>query len=76
MCLVDVALKILDAGSPGDLETLFATAWAIWFNRNQVVHEAKCIPHSQIWNLVMRTQEDYKNAVLYNHVQQLAPDVG
>ena len=76
MCLVDLALKILDSGSPGDLETLFATAWAIWFNRNQVVHEAKCIPHSQIWNLAMRTQEDYKNAVLYNHVKQLAPDVG
>ena len=55
MCLVDVALKILDAGSPGDLETLFATAWAIWFNRNQVVHEAKCSPHSQIWNLAMRS---------------------
>ena len=50
-CLVDLALKILDVGSPRDLETLFATAWAIWFNRNQVVHEAKCSPHSQIWNL-------------------------
>ena len=24
----------------------------------------------------MRTQEDYKNAILYNHVKQLAPDVG
>ena len=34
LCLVDVALKILDAGSPGDLEILFTTAWAIWFNRN------------------------------------------
>ena len=73
---MDVALKILDAGSPGDLEILFATAWAIWFNRNQVVHEAKCSPHSLIWNLAKRTREDYKNAALYNYVQQLAPDVG
>ena len=76
MCLVDLALKILDAGSPRDLETLFATTRAICFNRNQVVHEAKCSPHSQIWNLAVCTQEDYKNAILYNHVKQQARDVG
>ena len=59
-----------------DLENLFVTAWAIWFNRNQVVHESKSRPHSQIWNLAVRTQEDYKNTVLYCQVQQEAPDVG
>ena len=73
---MDLALKILDVGSPLDLETLFVTTWAIWFNRNQEVHEAKCSPHSQIWNLAVHTQEDYKNAILYNHVKQQAPDVG
>ncbi|XP_075670128.1 uncharacterized protein LOC142639875 [Castanea sativa] len=31
LCLLDLALKILDAGSSADLETLFATAWAIWW---------------------------------------------
>ena len=41
-----------------------------------MVHEAKCSPHSQIWNLAKRTREDYKNAVLHNYVQQLTPDVG
>ena len=69
MCLVDLALKILDARSPLDLETFFVTAWAIWFNRNQAVHEAKCSPHSHIWNLAVRTQEDYKNAILYSHLK-------
>ena len=73
---MDLTLKILDVGSPLDLETLFVTTWAIWFNRNQEVHEAKCSPHSQIWNLAVHTQEDYKNAILYNHVKQQAPDVG
>ncbi|XP_030930791.1 uncharacterized protein LOC115956606 [Quercus lobata] len=72
-----IYLEILDAGSPNDLETLFVTAWAIWFNRNQVVHESKSSPHSQIWNLARRTQEDYKNAVLFCRAQQQqAPDVG
>ena len=75
-CYVDLALEILDAGSPNDLETLFVIAWAIWFNRNQVVHESKSSPHSQIWNLAVCTQEDYKNTVLYCRVQQQAPDVG
>ena len=70
-CFVDLAVEILDAGSPNDLETLFVTAWAIWFNKNQVVHE------SQIWNLARHTQEDYKNAVLFCRAQQQqAPDVG
>ena len=41
-----------------------------------MVHEAKCSPHSLIWNLAKRTREDYKIAALYNYVQQLAPDVG
>ena len=42
-----------------------------------MVHESKSSPHSQIWNLARRTQEDYKNAVLYCRAQQQqAPDVG
>ena len=76
ICLVDLALKILDASTPLDLEILFAIAWSIWFNRNQVVHDSNGNLSYQIWNLVLRTQEDYKNAILYNHVKQQAPDVG
>ena len=76
ICLMDLALKILDAGTPLDLEILFATTWSIWFNRNQVVHDSNGIPSSQIWNFALRTQEDYKNAIVYNHVKQQSLDVG
>ena len=62
---VDLALEILDAGFPNDLETLFVTAWAVWYNRNQVVHESICSPHFQIWNLAVRTHVDFKNAALF-----------
>ena len=73
---VDLALEILDAGSPNDLETLFVTAWAVSYNRNQVVHESMCSPHFQIWNLEVRTQMDFKNAALFCMVQQqLGSDV-
>ena len=74
---VDLALEILDAGFPNDLETLFVTVWAVWYNRNQVVHESMCSPHFQIWNLAVRTQVDFKNAALFCMVQQqLGSNVG
>ena len=74
---VDLALEILDAGSPVDLETLFVTAWAVWYNRNQVVHESICSPYFQIWNLAFRTQVDFKNVALFCMFQQQhSSDVG
>ena len=73
---VDLALEILDAGTPLDLETLFAIAWSIWYNWNQVVHESSGIPSSQIWNFARCAQEDYKGAVAYSHLRQQPPDVG
>nr|POE46443.1 hypothetical protein CFP56_41690 [Quercus suber] len=62
---VDVALQILDAGTHHDLETLFATAWSIWYNRNQVIHE-----------YAQRTQNDYKGAMIVNQLRQQPPEVG
>ena len=40
--IFDVALEILAQGIAMDLETYFVTAWSIWYNRNQVVHELVC----------------------------------
>ncbi|KAL0001346.1 hypothetical protein SO802_015127 [Lithocarpus litseifolius] len=37
--LVDIALDIIEKGSPLDLELFFAVAWSIWWNRNQAIHE-------------------------------------
>lgn len=41
---VDVAILILNAGTPHDLETFFATAWSIWYNRNQAFHDSQYLP--------------------------------
>ena len=35
-----------------------------------MVHESKSSPHSQIWNLAVRTQADYENGAQYCMVQQ------
>ena len=74
--LVDLALEILDAGTPQDLETFFATAWSVWHNRNKVVHESDGSSPSQIWNIARRTHEDYRDAVACCILKQQPPDVG
>ena len=39
MDIVDIALKVMKYGTPSDLECFFLVAWAIWQNRNTIVHE-------------------------------------
>ena len=73
---MDLALKILDAGTPQDLETLFAIAWSIWYNRNKVLYESSGFPTSQIWNFARCAQEDYKGVVAYSILKQQPLDVG
>ena len=41
--LVDVALHILQAGTPNDLEVFFITAWSVWYSINQAIHEGQCL---------------------------------
>ena len=38
----DSALEIIAAGTSTDSETFFVAAWAIWYNRNQIVFEYTC----------------------------------
>ena len=39
MDIVDIAMEVLKFGTPSDLEFFFVVAWAIWHNRNTIVHE-------------------------------------
>ena len=38
---VDVALGLFYAGTNRDMEIMAVTTWAIWYNRNQCVHEGE-----------------------------------
>ena len=40
MDISDLAMEILHQGTQKDLEKIFEVAWRIWYNRNQVLHEA------------------------------------
>lgn len=51
------------AGTPNDLEVFFIIACLVWYSRNQVVHEGKCLPSSQIWGYAQRLLGDYNGAM-------------
>ncbi|XP_030923348.1 uncharacterized protein LOC115950262 [Quercus lobata] len=40
MDIIDITLKIVESGTSHDLKVFFGVAWAIWYNRNKIVHEA------------------------------------
>ncbi|KAK9984226.1 hypothetical protein SO802_033751 [Lithocarpus litseifolius] len=60
---IDLAMFILSHHSQQDLEFFFGIAWAIWYNRNKVVHEDNCLSHQQVWQLAKSVVEDFNNVV-------------
>ena len=57
----DIALELLNFGTVQDLEVLFSTAQFIWYNRNQVIHEANFSTTLQIWESAQRLVQDFIN---------------
>lgn len=57
----DIALELLNFGTVQDLEVLFSTAWFIWYNGNQVIHEANFSPALRIWESAQRLVQDFIN---------------
>lgn len=58
----DVALKNLNDGAAQDLETFFATSWAIQYSRNQKVFENVRHSADQIWCYTNTIRWEYKEA--------------
>lgn len=61
----DIALRLLSAGTARDLKVLVVTAWAIWYNRNQWVHEAEKRKACQIREFTSGLLQDYKEATKF-----------
>ena len=45
-----------------DLELFLTVAWAIWFNRNRVIHNDMCSSPSQVWQMEKNLIEDFNDA--------------
>lgn len=56
---LDSIIYILSHATLQDLELFFATAWAIWFNRNRLVHEGCGLPPMQVWHLAKNSVDDF-----------------
>ena len=57
----DIALELLNFGIVQDLEVFFSTAWFIWYNRNQVIHEENFSTALQIWESAQRLVQNFIN---------------
>ena len=49
MDIIDIAMKLVELGTSCDLEVFLGAAWAIWYNRNKIVHEVSSQHSDQIW---------------------------
>ena len=48
------------------LETFFVVAWAIWYNRNKVVHNESNLSPQQTWHMTKSSMEEYSSAANLN----------
>ena len=64
MDIVDIALEVLKSGTPSDLECFFLVAWAIWHNRNTIVHEFTYQTPMQIWTFATNLNVELKRSLL------------
>lgn len=59
---IDVVYKFCSSPNIVHLEYFFAIAWAIWHNRNLLVHNDKGLSPLQVWDLVRSVLEDFHEA--------------
>ena len=59
---LDMALYLIHSSSSQVLELFFVLSWAIWSNRNKLVHNNSPLTPSQVWILATNTLEDFKMA--------------
>lgn len=49
MDIIDIVGQLIEKGTLLELDVFFMTAWTIWGNRNQAIHNDASIPPSQVW---------------------------
>ena len=49
-----------------DLEIFFAIAWAIWINKNKIVHKDSSLLPFQVWQLEKNVSEDFVSSITWD----------
>ena len=70
---LDSSLHLISEGCLGALESFLATAWAIWFNRNQILHDELGSHPRQILELGRNMLAKYKAATTSDPSPQTSP---
>ena len=59
---LDMALHLNYSNASQALDLFFVLSWAIWSNRNKLVHNDSPLSPPQVWTLANNSLEDFKNA--------------
>ena len=59
---LDFALHLITNKTTQNLEYFFASIWAIWYNRNQIIHNEACLSPMQVWQIAKCIVEDFIEA--------------
>ena len=62
MNIIDIAMKIFESSTSQDLELFFGIAWAIWYDRNKIVHESSSQFSDHIWSYARKYIIEFKSA--------------
>ena len=62
MNIIDIAMKIFESSMSQDLELFFGIAWAIWYDRNKIVHESSSQFPDHIWSYARKYIIEFKSA--------------
>lgn len=62
LSFLDSALYLIINKTVEDLELFFASTWAIWYNRNQIIHNKAGFSSKQVWQTAQSTMEDFTEA--------------
>ncbi|KAL0006814.1 hypothetical protein SO802_008316 [Lithocarpus litseifolius] len=73
MDILDIAGQFCEKGTSRDLATFFMTAWSIWGNRNQAIHNDAGITPMQVWESARRALIDFNNACTQSTLTSPAP---
>ena len=62
MDIIDIAMKIFESGMSQDLDLFLGIAWAIWYDRNKIVHESSSQFPDHIWSYARKYIIEFKSA--------------
>ena len=62
MDVIDIAMQIFEFCTSRYLEFFFGVAWAIWYNRNKIVHESSSQFPDHIWSFARKYILEFKSA--------------